>query len=49
MPKVYETMHVGICRLSDTDESALLKPRLGGKFYPRYLPVEFTGISRHGK
>ena len=23
--------------------------RLGGKFHPRYLPVEFTGISRHGK
>ena len=23
--------------------------RLGGKFHPWYLPVEFTGISRHGK
>ena len=25
------------------------KARLGGKFHPRYLPVEFTDISRHGK
>ena len=27
----------------------VFQTRLGGKFHPRYLPMEFTGISRHGK
>ena len=26
-----------------------MQARLGGKFHPQYLPVEFIGISRHGK